>query len=221
MLTLALSLSGSCRSGPVEIALFYPPRVLESVQPAAPRLPVEDPRIEIRVEDRRVRPEVVGVERGLYSMALGRIRAINAGDAWTDAAARFELEQAGLQPVGPGLTAALGVGGSAGETPPAAPDDPRPTTPLLRLELELLEARSAADAEHPGEVLLGAVLLWDGRVHQARRVRGTSAALDAGGVPIDPAESLAVALREALRPLAQEAAALALSRGAAPLDARP
>ena len=188
-----------CRTGAEEVVLFYPPRALEASGVEAPPLGAEAPSLLLAGPvDRRVRPGTVGVTRGPGSIVTGWVRASNDGAEWVRDAARFELTQRGL-------TVLEAQEMDAGTDPAVSPERPR-----LGLELELLEAEAAADEDHPARVVLAATLRLDERIHLARRIRGDAQAVGATGVRLDPAESLAVALREALRPIAREAVALAL-----------
>lgn len=165
--------------------LFFPPRATEIPIVAVTLSLDSDLMVSVAsVSDRRRYPMVIGVSRGISSMVTGQILATNDGGLWVHDALEYELRRSGL-----------GV-------PRNAPQgDAGPTR--LRIEVELLEASAAANSSHPGHVLLSAVLTLDGRVRFARRLVGTSAAHDDSGRSIDATESLAVALREALRPLVE------------------
>ena len=180
---------GACRAAPLEVVLFFPPRALDAAQQATEILGRNAlPIFVAPVIDRRSRPEIIGELRSVGSLVTGRIRASNSGPKWVRGAARYELKRAGLRVLDDEELVEYGDSG-----------------PLLELELTLLSTRSAADEEHPGEVLLSAILRRDGGILMAKRLRGSACFRDDSGVRVDAAESLAIALRRALAPVVSRA----------------
>jgi len=193
LLALAAALPApACRTQGPQVVLFFPPRGAIDEPLSSPPV-AADVTVEVtHAEDRRDQPGVIGVERGLAGMVTARIRASNAGADWIAQAVRYELAQAGLRPLGAPVT------GDAVDVDPAADAD---ESADLAVELELLGTEAASGPRHPAAAVVVGRLRRDGRVLFSRRLRGSAPALDTGGVPIDPAESLALALRDALGPL--------------------